>query len=167
MHILIYIASTTVNIKWSEGFFRATSVVMGLLTLWIVVCTVYYCLAGRVSLESLIFFGVILMSYLIPLITNFNNIRLGHFIKGVIYVIYLTPTYINIITIYSFSNISDVTWGSRPTGVTNEASKEDKEKQMNFKDYFSILFPIKNKSTWNSIYVSIHYINSYKIYYHC
>ena len=38
----------------------------------------------------------------------------------------MSPTYINLVTIYSFSNISDVTWGSRPAGVANETSKEDK-----------------------------------------
>ena len=63
----IIMLSTTVKINWAETFFRVTSFIMGLLTLWIVVCTVYYCLSGRVKLESLIFLGVILMSYLVPL----------------------------------------------------------------------------------------------------
>ena len=92
--------STTVNIVWAESFFRTTSVVMGVLTLWIVCFTIYYWLSGKVKLESMIFLGVILLSYLIPLITNFNRIKLGSFLKGVVYVIYMTPTYINIIKLF-------------------------------------------------------------------
>ena len=150
--------STTVNIMWAESFFRATSVVMGVLTLWIVCFTIYFTVSGEVKLESMVFLGVILLSYLIPLITNFNKIKLGSFLKGVVYVIYMTPTYINIITIYSFSNISDISWGSRPT-VANSAvvSKDEKEKQDDFKDtraWFLVFWMLVNLLVGYSITVT-------------
>lgn len=48
----------------------------------------------------------------------------------------MTPTYINIITIYSFSNISDISWGSRPAGASSaDVSKNEREKQVDFKDF--------------------------------
>ena len=96
----------------------------------------------------MVFFGVILLSYLLPLITNFNRIKLGSFLKGVVYVVYMTPTYINIITIYSFSNISDISWGSRPAGANSaDVSKEEREKQIDFKDiraWFLVIWMIVN-----------------------
>jgi hypothetical protein len=43
-------------------------------------------------------------------------------------VTFFAPTFINIVSIYSVSNIHDVTWGSRPSGTEKKVnSKRDKE----------------------------------------
>jgi hypothetical protein len=42
-----------------------------------------------------------------------------------VYATYLSPTYINILTIYAISNIHDVSWGSRVTTVNDD--KEEKQ----------------------------------------
>ena len=133
----ILMLSTTVNIMWVESFFRITSLAMGLLTLCIVGFTIYYwILQGLKSLTlSIVFVGVILLSYILPLLTNFTKIKLGSFLKGVVYVIYMAPTYINIITIYSFSNISDISWGSRPAGASAQVSSKERVRM-----YFKYLF---------------------------
>ena len=81
------------------------------------------------------FVGVIFLSYIVPLLTNFTKIKLGSFLKGVVYVIYMAPTYINIITIYSFSNISDISWGSRPAGASAQVSSKERVRM-----YFKYLF---------------------------
>ena len=117
--------STTVNIMWVESFFRITSLVMGLLSLCIVVFTIYYWILQGLSI-SIVFVVVIFLSYFVPLLTNFTKIKLGSFLKGVVYVIYMAPTYINIITIYSFSNISDISWGSRPAGESAQVSNKER-----------------------------------------
>lgn len=59
--------------------------------------------------------AVYFASYLIPMFFNIRRLKLMDFIKGCIYTIYLAPTYVNILTIFSISNIHDVTWGSRPS----------------------------------------------------
>lgn len=57
--------------------------------------------------------------------------------KGVIYAIYLSPTYINIFTIYAISNIHDVSWGSRPTTQSAIFQAVEKKKLLVYKDYRS------------------------------
>lgn len=58
--------------------------------------------------------------------------------KGLVYVTYLAPTFINIITIYSVSNIHDVTWGSRPAGDSEaDVNKRAKDMSIDYRDYRS------------------------------
>lgn len=57
--------------------------------------------------------------------------------KGVVYAIYLSPTYVNIFTIYSISNIHDVTWGSRPSIEDQSLKAVEKKKELIYKDYRS------------------------------
>jgi hypothetical protein len=54
-------------------------------------------------------------SYILPPIFNFNRMSLCKYFVGVIILIFLTPTYINIIIIYSMANLHDVSWGNRAT----------------------------------------------------
>ena len=122
----ILMLSTTVNIMWAEFFFRATSVIMGVFTLLTVCLTIYYYICNGVETKSIIFLGIILISYFLPLLTNFRNIKMGRFMKGILYVIYMAPTYINIITIYSFCNINDISWGSRPVSAYEKILDKDK-----------------------------------------
>ena len=60
--------------------------------------------------------GVIVISYVLPGVYHMCQIKILRFIKGVFYLIFLSPTYVIIFGIYSAANIHDVTWGSRPAG---------------------------------------------------
>jgi len=66
----------------------------------------------------------------------------------------LSPTYVNIFTIYAISNIHDVTWGSRPS-VDNEAFKNvEKKKMILYKDYrsrFLVFWTIVNIIVGNGL----------------
>lgn len=57
--------------------------------------------------------------------------------KGIVYAIYLSPTYVNIFTIYSISNIHDVTWGSRPSVQDQTLKAVEIKKDLIYKDYRS------------------------------
>lgn len=67
------------------------------------------------------------------------------------YVIYLSPTYVNLFTIYAISNIHDVTWGSRPTEDSKATlfREVEKKKSILYRDYralFLIFWCICNLS---------------------
>mmetsp|Transcript_14061 Transcript_14061/g.15710 ORF Transcript_14061/g.15710 Transcript_14061/m.15710 type:complete len:189 (-) Transcript_14061:109-675(-) len=54
-------------------------------------------------------------SYLVPYVLNFRKIRFFWYLLGVMFLIFLSPMYINIFIIYSMANLHDVSWGSRDT----------------------------------------------------
>lgn len=65
---------------------------------------------------------------------------------------YLSPTYVNIFTIYSISNIHDVTWGSRPSihNQSEAVKKTEKRKDTLYKDFrskFLVFWSIINIAT--------------------
>jgi len=85
---------------------------------------------------------VIILSYVIPGLFHLFQIKILRFVKGVFYLIFLSPTYVIIFGIYSAANIHDVTWGSRPTtvgGADSKISDADKTKQnkrkLNYENY--------------------------------
>lgn len=63
--------------------------------------------------------------------------KIYDFIKGIIYATYLSPTYVNILTIYAISNIHDITWGSRPEINSEMHSQTEKKKEIIYKNYRS------------------------------
>ena len=78
--------------------------------------------------------------------------------KGVVFSIYLAPTYINIFTIYSISNIHDVTWGSRPSAQipkSNEVEKQKKSKYRNYRAKFLVVWIMVNVTVgYTLVYMS-------------
>lgn len=125
---------------------------MGSFTLLMVVNSVFYALEEDIRSLSVIFFLLFLLSYMLPLCLNCSNLKASDFLKGLIYVTYLSPTYVNIFTIYSISNIHDVTWGSRPS-IENQSDaikKTEKRKDLLYKDFrskFLVFWSIINIAT--------------------
>jgi hypothetical protein len=103
--------------------------------------SIWYLTSNEPALQTTIFMGVVILTYILPLLLNISRIKVCEFLKGIVYVTYLTPTYINIFTIYAISNIHDVSWGSRPSTKEDTKSDEEKEseekKELNFKNYRS------------------------------
>jgi hypothetical protein len=127
--------STTVSVDWAETGFRICSLFMGAFTVLMVVTAVFYAFDGENNLLAVIFMVVFLASYAVPLIVNIHNLKLADFLKGVVYSIYMSPTYVNIFTIFAISNIHDVSWGSRPaTQDTRVKAAADKKDEM-YKDF--------------------------------
>lgn len=91
---------------------------------------VYYDDSKDASL-SVIFIGILASAYILPLIFHTKSLVLIDFIKGIVYLIFMTPTFINIFSIYAVSNIHDISWGSRPSGKKVEISKKEIERANN------------------------------------
>ena len=78
------------------------------------------------------------------------------------YLLYMAPTYINIISIYAISNIHNISWGSRPE-VKDEKSeskfnKIEKKLEIDYKNFranFLIFWLVLNLLIGNSVtYIS-------------
>lgn len=98
--------------------------------------------------------GVIMMCvYILPMvlrpldfIMNFRGYIIGMFTY-----IFMLPTFINIMTIYSMCNLHDISWGNRPTvaagatgaNVFNENAKKQAELTKNYK-----MFRVHFLCTW-------------------
>ena len=62
---------------------------------------------------------------------------------GFISYLFLTPTYVNMFTIYSYCNIHDITWGNRAT-VVDEAVRQKEDQFKSFRLNVLILWIIFN-----------------------
>mmetsp|Transcript_14062 Transcript_14062/g.16294 ORF Transcript_14062/g.16294 Transcript_14062/m.16294 type:complete len:283 (+) Transcript_14062:1401-2249(+) len=161
MLFFVIMLSCTSKIEYTGEWFKFISIVMGLFTLILMGIT-FWRTYQTISFDdsniilTLIMVGSLLSSYLIPLMLHFHDIKFGDFVKGVIYSIYLSPTMVNIISIYSMSNICDVSWGSRPasggkeSGVSNEEQKQKDQRDQSFKNFrawFLVFWIIVNTIT--------------------
>jgi len=97
------------------GIFIFISIAVGLNFFW----------KNRESVWIAIMLGATLVgSYILPPIFNWNRMNLCKYFFGAIILVFLSPTYVNIIIIYSMANLHDVSWGNRETDETNaEATK--------------------------------------------
>lgn len=88
------------------------------------------------------------------MLLNCGNLKVADFCKGVVFALFLAPTYVNIITIFAVANIHDVSWGSRPAGGDGAklamAASVEKKKEVMYKDFrsnFLIIWLIVNMAT--------------------
>ena len=88
---------------------------------------------------SVIFIVILVSAYLFPLVFHLKSLMIVEFLKGVVYLIFMTPTFINIFSIYAVSNIHDITWGSRPSLKNKDTKKTKREKniEIDYKNYRS------------------------------
>jgi hypothetical protein len=139
-----------VNIDWAEWGYRISAFFMGLFTVFMVVSLVVYFDESETSAISIFFFLAILGSYAVPLILHCGELSVIDFLKGIVYLIFLSPTYINIISLYSICNIHDISWGSRPAGDdVSKASKRDINMSIDYKNYrsqFLVVWAASNAS---------------------
>jgi cellulose synthase/poly-beta-1,6-N-acetylglucosamine synthase-like glycosyltransferase len=137
---LVLLLSTTIEITWAETGYRIWSFFMGLFTLLMVANCIIFVFDGALISWSVLFVSIMLISFILPLVINISSLRICDFLKGWVYVIYLSPTYVNLFTIYAISNIHDVTWGSRPTedSKANLFKEVEKKKGILYRDYRSL-----------------------------
>lgn len=142
--------STTVDVNWAETGFRVCWLFMGLFTMLMVVSTIMYAAKNSIETIALVVIVIWIASYALPLMLNISRLKLTDFVKGVIYSLFLSPTYVNIFTIFAISNIHDVSWGSRPAtmdaSVKAAQSKKD-ELYKNFRANFLIFWIVWNHIT--------------------
>ena len=138
---LIIILSTTVRLEWAGTAFFVISSVMGVSFYIMILSLIIASSQGKISNFAYILLGFFLFLVFIPIFVNCKKIKFGVFIKGSIYSIFLAPTYINTLTIYSICNIHDISWGSRPDTNVKKIEKrflhEEKKREINYKNYRS------------------------------
>jgi hypothetical protein len=134
---LILIMATTIEVTWAESSYRAASIFMGIISVLMIGSAVVYAANSSNKSISVVFFGIFLLSYIVPLWVNYSKMKIYDFIKGVIYATYLSPTYVNILAIYAISNIHDITWGSRPEIDSDVITETEKKKEIIYKNYRS------------------------------
>jgi cellulose synthase/poly-beta-1,6-N-acetylglucosamine synthase-like glycosyltransferase len=147
------ILSVWVKVEWAEIHFRVWSVFMGIFAVLMIVSMVYFYFESKISSISIYFFIILWASYISPLIFNFRSLKFTDFLKGIVYVIFMSPTYININSIYAVSNIHDVSWGSRQVdeGNSNKIAISNKKERMdsdyqNYRSKFLIIWLLLNNA---------------------
>ena len=138
---LTLLLSTSIDIAWAENGFRFCSFAFGLFAVLMIVCSIMFALNANIQSISVILLGAFLFSYLIPLFINIKRLMFFAFIKGILYLTFLSATYINIFTIFSILNIHDVSWGSRQTSENSKMLYEtERKKQVLYKDFRAKFF---------------------------
>ena len=128
--------SITVDVKWAESGFRAWSFGMGVFTIVMVVTTILYAVnVDNTANYAFAFIIVWMLSLSMPLIMNMGKLRTWDFVKGIFFSLFLSPTYVNVFTIYAISNIHDVSWGSRPANTDPVSLSAEKKKEEEYKNY--------------------------------
>jgi MFS family permease len=92
------------------GIFSYVSIGVGFLYFWQNSTNLYVAFLLAATLVG---------SYVIPPLFNFFRMSLIKYFFGVIILLFLLPTYVNIIIIYSMANLHDVSWGNRATDDKN------------------------------------------------
>ena len=67
---------------------------MGSFTLLMVIGSYFYAIQSQNALLSVSFLAINALFYFLPLIMNVGRLKVCDYLKGIIYNIYLTPTYI-------------------------------------------------------------------------
>jgi len=136
-NVAVLMLSTTVDVKWAESGFRAWSFCMGLFTILMIICTIYFAAQASIGSYAVMFLLVLFFSYLLPLLLNVAKLKFCDFVKGIWYSVFLSPTYVNVFTIFAISNIHDVSWGSRPSGQDSQMKAAEAKKEDNYKNFRS------------------------------
>ena len=158
---LVIMLSTSIRLEWAIAAFWISSLFMGIFSIIMVVCSIIFVFENPTSFAIIGIFSYLLL-VILPIILNMKHIKIWEFLKGSVYLLYLAPTYINIISIYAISNIHNITWGSRPEVKDKKSeSKFNKiEKKLeidykNFRSNFLIFWLVVNLLVGNSVtYIS-------------
>lgn len=121
---------------------------MGVFTILMVVSMVWFYDNGTFGSLGIIFIVVVIGAYLVPLFLHIKTVKFVDFAKGILYVLFMTPTFINVNSIYAVCNIHDVSWGSRPVG-TNTQSNSARDAAMsidyqNYRSWFLVIWILIN-----------------------
>jgi hypothetical protein len=81
-------------------------------------------------------------SYFLPPLLNIWRMNPVKYFLGVVILIFLTPTYINIIIIYSMANLHDISWGNRAT--ENKKGEETRKSLEQFRALYLIVWIAMN-----------------------
>jgi len=130
---------------------------MGIFTLLMVASMALYFNDGASATLGVVFIIILVGVYILPLFLNLKSVKCNDFLKGIVYVLFMSPTYINVMSVYAVSNIHDVSWGSRPVGTetSSQSNKENKmaEEYQDFRSKFLIIWILLNNLAGFSVVV--------------
>ncbi|CAI2366934.1 unnamed protein product [Moneuplotes crassus] len=142
------ILSTCVCLEWCDRIFKIIAVFMGVFSVLMSVAVLISVMNLELNYKVYIAVGGVICTYVLPMILNFRRLKFLDFVKGTIFIFFMAPTYINIMTIYAISNIHDVTWGSRGSedenGTESERDKAQRIDYENFRCNFLIVWLFAN-----------------------
>ncbi|CAI2361932.1 unnamed protein product [Moneuplotes crassus] len=142
------ILSTCVRLEWCDRIFKVIAVFMGVFSVLMSVAVLISVMNLELNYKVYIAVGGVICTYVLPMILNFRRLKFLDFVKGTIFIFFMAPTYINIMTIYAISNIHDVTWGSRGSedenGTESERDKAQRIDYENFRCNFLIVWLFAN-----------------------
>lgn len=123
---------------------------MGIFTLLMIASIGIYFDEDTFASVGVGFILLIIAVYIVPLFLHMKTLSVADFLKGIVYLLFMTPTYINIMSVYAVSNIHDVSWGSRPAGAVSSAVSQ-KEANMtaeyqDFRSKFLIIWIVANNA---------------------
>ena len=159
---LVTILSTAIRLEWAIVAFWISSMFMGVFSIIMVVSGLIIAYNDKTDYYAVISISSFALIVILPLIFYMKHIKICEFLKGSMYLIYLAPTYVNILSIYAISNIHNVSWGSRPETKSEKSESEFKKiekkleiKYKNFRSNFLIFWIFVNilvgvSVTWSS-----------------
>jgi len=139
--------STSIEVTWAEMGFRLCSILMGIFSILFIILAIVFAGLNGLSELAVSLIVVFTFSYIIPCVLNCHRFKYLDMLKGIIYLIYMTPTYLNILPIYAISNTHDVTWSSNPHlkfDFTSDLKREKDLRYRNFRSRFLIVWVILN-----------------------
>jgi hypothetical protein len=122
---------------------------MGILGILFITFSIFYGSVEGISELAIYLVACFVIAYIIPLSFHWRRIKYLDTLKGLIYIAYMTPTYINILAIYAIANIHDISWTSNPYLSIEYKSEIEKEKiaaYKNFRSVFLIFWVVLNIS---------------------
>jgi len=144
--VMVLILSLALPLEKAKAWFNIVVAVFGIITAFSIFGMVYYLEkstffpeekryypgdkawypTGDRNFSVLVLCGVIMLSiYMVPIVMRPLDFlsNLGGYIVGMFTYILLIPMFVNVFSIYSMSNLHDVSWGNRPTttGTGTEA----------------------------------------------
>ena len=148
---LLVLLSITIKLDWAEQGFSVISFLMGITVFFMVLSIIIRSLQREIDFLTYLFLITFACLVFLPILLNIKRVKIGAFIKGTIYTIFLSPTYVNTLTIYAICNIHDVSWGSRPDNKNKKIDprfvKAEKKRETEFSNYranFLVLWSIIN-----------------------
>jgi len=79
---LVLLLSTTIDITWAETGYRICSFFMGIFTLLMVANSILYVVEESFVSFGVLFIGILLMSFVLPLVVNVTSLKVCDFLKG-------------------------------------------------------------------------------------
>ena len=153
--VMVLILSMALPLEKARTWFNIVATIFGFLTAFSIFGMVYYLAAstlwppekrystgdkewyptGETNFSYLVLAGAIMLSvYLVPIVMRPLDFlgNMGGYLVGLLSYILLIPVFINVFSIYAFSNLHDVSWGNRPTttGTGTEAFSADRATQL-------------------------------------